>query len=146
MLVLVPKFRLLHTGEWFKELLIFSSAGVWLCAILWKAGNYCSLFFFVSFLKTPTVSAPASPINRKSRPMSMSSLSMHSSTYDTNTMPSDTQKKRRAPLPPQMKPSDLSHMHSNSQTSSHPDGNQVCSAYIILLFKFTFNIRANPEL
>ncbi|XP_027019962.1 cordon-bleu protein-like 1b isoform X1 [Tachysurus fulvidraco] len=78
--------------------------------------------------QTPTVSAPASPINRKSRPMSMSSLSMHSSTYDTNTMPSDTQKKRRAPLPPQMKPSDLSHMHSNSQTSSHPDGNQVTSS------------------
>ncbi|KAK3543573.1 hypothetical protein QTP70_023904 [Hemibagrus guttatus] len=75
-----------------------------------------------------TVSAPASPINRKSRPMSMSSISVHSSTYDSNTMPSDTPKKRRAPLPPQMTPSDLSHMHSNSQTSSHPDGNQVTAS------------------
>ncbi|XP_053483158.1 cordon-bleu protein-like 1b isoform X2 [Ictalurus furcatus] len=75
-----------------------------------------------------TVSAPASPINRKSRPMSMSSLSMHSSTYDSNTMPSDTPKKRRAPLPPHMKPTDLNHQHSNSQTSSHPDGNQVTAS------------------
>ncbi|XP_058248358.1 cordon-bleu protein-like 1b isoform X2 [Hemibagrus wyckioides] len=78
--------------------------------------------------QTSTVSAPASPINRKSRPMSMSSISMHSSTYDSNTMPSDAPKKRRAPLPPQMTPSDLSHMHSNSQTSSHPDGNQVTAS------------------
>ncbi|XP_026768205.3 cordon-bleu protein-like 1b isoform X1 [Pangasianodon hypophthalmus] len=75
-----------------------------------------------------TVSAPASPNNRKSRPVSMSSLGMHSPTYDSNTMPSDTPKKRRAPLPPHMKPSDLSHQHSNSQTSSHPDGNQVAAS------------------
>ncbi|KAF7709626.1 cordon-bleu protein-like 1b isoform X1 [Silurus meridionalis] len=72
-----------------------------------------------------TVSAPASPTNRKSRPMSMSSFSIHSSTYDSNTMPSDTPKKRRAPLPPQMQPSDLSHNNGNSQTISHADGNQV---------------------
>ncbi|KAF5904155.1 cordon-bleu protein-like 1 isoform X3, partial [Clarias magur] len=71
-----------------------------------------------------TVSAPASPINRKSRPASMSSLSMHSPTYDSNTMPSDTPKKRRAPLPPQMKSFDL----NNSQTSSHPDDNQVTAS------------------
>ncbi|XP_053352995.1 cordon-bleu protein-like 1b isoform X2 [Clarias gariepinus] len=71
-----------------------------------------------------TVSAPASPINRKSRPASMSSLSMHSATYDSNTIPSDTPKKRRAPLPPQMKSFDL----NNSQTSSHPDDNQVTAS------------------
>lgn len=112
-----------HSG-----LLVCDSAG------LWKSGN-CWLFCF--FLKASTVSAPASPINRKSRPVSMSSLSMHSPTYDSNTMPSDTPKKRRAPLPPHVKPSDL------SQTSSHPDGNQVCNAYVSLLFRFTFNIRPN---
>ncbi|TSK92860.1 Cordon-bleu protein-like 1 [Bagarius yarrelli] len=75
-----------------------------------------------------TVSAPASPINRKSRPVSMSSLNVQSSTYDSNTMPSDMPKKRRAPLPPHMKPPDLSHMHGNFQTSSHPDGNQVAAS------------------
>ncbi|XP_056092094.1 cordon-bleu protein-like 1b isoform X2 [Rhinichthys klamathensis goyatoka] len=72
-----------------------------------------------------TVSAPASPVHRKQRPVSMSSFSTHSRiTYDSNTMPSDTPKKRRAPLPPSMMsqsmPSDLSHNHGDVQ----PDGNQ----------------------
>lgn len=72
-----------------------------------------------------TVSAPASPVHRKQRPVSMSSFSTHSPiTYDSNTMPSDTPKKRRAPLPPSMMsqsmPSDLSHNHGAVQ----PDGNQ----------------------
>ncbi|KAG1945059.1 cordon-bleu protein-like 1b isoform X2 [Pimephales promelas] len=72
-----------------------------------------------------TVSAPASPVHRKQRPVSMSSFSTHSPiTYDSNTMPSDTPKKRRAPLPPSMMsqsmPSDLSHNHGDV----HPDGNQ----------------------
>ncbi|XP_073701894.1 cordon-bleu protein-like 1b isoform X2 [Garra rufa] len=71
-----------------------------------------------------TVSAPASPVHRKQRPVSMSSFSAHSSiTYDSNTMPSDMPKKRRAPLPPSMMsqsmPTDLlAHDHM------HPDGNQ----------------------
>ncbi|XP_036423745.1 cordon-bleu protein-like 1b isoform X2 [Colossoma macropomum] len=73
-----------------------------------------------------TVSAPASPVHRKQRPVSMSSLSTHSPTYDSNTMPSDTPKKRRAPLPPNMMPSDLN-QHSNAQPSTH-DGNQVTGA------------------
>ncbi|XP_016324352.1 cordon-bleu protein-like 1 isoform X3 [Sinocyclocheilus anshuiensis] len=71
-----------------------------------------------------TVSAPASPVHRKQRPVSMSSFSAHSPiTYDSNTMPSDMPKKRRAPLPPNMMsqsmPTDLGH-----QTAVHPDGNQ----------------------
>ncbi|KAI4872354.1 hypothetical protein NFI96_016867, partial [Prochilodus magdalenae] len=74
-----------------------------------------------------TVSAPASPVHRKQRPVSMSSLSTHSPTYDSNTMPSDTPKKRRAPLPPNMMPSDLSH-HSNAQPTTQPDGNQDASS------------------
>ncbi|XP_077072498.1 cordon-bleu protein-like 1b isoform X3 [Siphateles boraxobius] len=72
-----------------------------------------------------TVSAPASPVHRKQRPVSMSSFSTHSPiTYDSNTMPSDMPKKRRAPLPPcmmsQSMPSDFSHNHG----AVHPDGNQ----------------------
>uniref|UniRef100_A0A673KB00 Cordon-bleu protein-like 1 n=1 Tax=Sinocyclocheilus rhinocerous TaxID=307959 RepID=A0A673KB00_9TELE len=71
-----------------------------------------------------TVSAPASPVHRKQRSVSMSSFSAHSPiTYDSNTMPSDMPKKRRAPLPPNMMsqsmPTDLGH-----QTAVHPDGNQ----------------------
>ncbi|XP_058643532.1 cordon-bleu protein-like 1b isoform X3 [Onychostoma macrolepis] len=71
-----------------------------------------------------TVSAPASPVHRKQRPVSMSSFSVHSPiTYDSNTMPSDVPKKRRAPLPPSMMsqsmPTDLGH-----QIAVHPDGNQ----------------------
>ncbi|XP_042587797.1 cordon-bleu protein-like 1 isoform X3 [Cyprinus carpio] len=71
-----------------------------------------------------TVSAPASPVHRKQRPVSMSSFSAHSPiTYDSNTMPSDMPKKRRAPLPPNMMsqsmPTDLGH-----QTAVHPDGSQ----------------------
>lgn len=72
-----------------------------------------------------TVSAPSSPVHRKQRPVSMSSFSTHSPiTYDSNTMPSDMPKKRRAPLPPSMMsqsmPSDLSHNHG----AVHPDGTQ----------------------
>ncbi|XP_042620247.1 cordon-bleu protein-like 1 isoform X2 [Cyprinus carpio] len=74
-----------------------------------------------------TVSAPASPVHRKQRPVSVSSLSTHSpSTYDCNTMPSNMPKKRRAPLPPSMMsqsmPTDLGHHHGN--TAMHHDGNQ----------------------
>lgn len=76
-----------------------------------------------------TVSAPASPVHRKQRPVSMSSFSTHVPlSYDCNTMPSDTPKKRRAPLPPSMMsqsmPSDL----SQTQTTVHPDGNQNLSS------------------
>ncbi|XP_059356610.1 cordon-bleu protein-like 1 isoform X3 [Carassius carassius] len=71
-----------------------------------------------------TVSAPASPVLRKQRPVSLSSFSAHSPiTYDSNTMPSDMPKKRRAPLPPNMMsqsmPTDLGY-----QTAVQPDGNQ----------------------
>ncbi|XP_072541818.1 cordon-bleu protein-like 1b isoform X2 [Salminus brasiliensis] len=80
-----------------------------------------------------TVSAPASPVHRKQRPVSMSSLSTHSPTYDSNTMPSDTPKKRRAPLPPNMissqgMPSDLSQQNSGAQPTTPPDGDQVTAA------------------
>lgn len=80
-------------------------------------------------LKSMTVSAPASPVQRKQRPVSMSSFSAHSPTYDSNTMPSDMPKKRRAPLPPDMMsqsmPADLSHHQGNPEPAGHLDGNQV---------------------
>ncbi|XP_063070135.1 cordon-bleu protein-like 1b isoform X2 [Engraulis encrasicolus] len=47
-----------------------------------------------------TASAPASPILRRQRPVSMCALPSHTSSYSSNTMPSDGPKKRRAPLPP----------------------------------------------
>ncbi|XP_076859004.1 cordon-bleu protein-like 1b isoform X2 [Brachyhypopomus gauderio] len=76
-----------------------------------------------------TVSAPASPVRRKARPASTSSMCVHSPTYDSNTMPSDTPKKRRAPLPPHMTlqcvSSVHSHHHGNAQAAAQPDGGQV---------------------
>ncbi|KAA0715442.1 Cordon-bleu protein-like 1 [Triplophysa tibetana] len=75
-----------------------------------------------------TVSAPASPEQRKHRPVSMSSFSAHSPTYDYNTLPSDMPKKRRAPLPPgmmsQSMPADLSHHQGHPETADHLDGDQ----------------------
>ncbi|XP_051998888.1 cordon-bleu protein-like 1b isoform X2 [Xyrauchen texanus] len=78
-----------------------------------------------------TVSAPASPVHRKQRPISTSSLRTYSPMYDSNTMPSDMPKKRekrRAPLPPSMMsqsmPTDLSHHQGNTQNVAYPDGHQ----------------------
>ncbi|XP_035379429.1 cordon-bleu protein-like 1b isoform X2 [Electrophorus electricus] len=72
-----------------------------------------------------TVSAPASPIQRKSRPSSMSSLSVHSPTYDSNSM----LKKKRAPQPPrttlQCGSTDHRHRYSSTQLAAQPDGTQV---------------------
>ncbi|XP_028846816.1 cordon-bleu protein-like 1b isoform X3 [Denticeps clupeoides] len=69
-------------------------------------------------------SAPVSPVLRRQRPVSMSSLCTQSPTYNSNTMPSDVPKKRRAPLPPgmlsQSVPSDLGDSHLEAQH----DGNQ----------------------
>lgn len=97
----------------------------------WDWLGVCWLTIGCLSLKSMTVSAPSSPVHRKQRPVSMSSFSTHSPvTYDSNTMPSDMPKKRRAPLPPSMMsqsmPSDLSHNHG----AVHPDGNQVCSAVL----------------
>ncbi|XP_073710868.1 cordon-bleu protein-like 1b [Misgurnus anguillicaudatus] len=79
-----------------------------------------------------TVSAPASPIQRRQRPMSLSSFSTHSQMYDSNTMPSEMPKKRRAPLPPNMMsqstPVDLSHHQENNETArTAEDGDQMMS-------------------
>uniref|UniRef100_A0A4W4HPG7 Cordon-bleu ubiquitin-like domain-containing protein n=1 Tax=Electrophorus electricus TaxID=8005 RepID=A0A4W4HPG7_ELEEL len=81
-----------------------------------------------SLLKALTVSAPASPIQRKSRPSSMSSLSVHSPTYDSNSM----LKKKRAPQPPrttlQCGSTDHRHRYSSTQLAAQPDGTQVRTA------------------
>uniref|UniRef100_A0A673XYY5 Cordon-bleu ubiquitin-like domain-containing protein n=1 Tax=Salmo trutta TaxID=8032 RepID=A0A673XYY5_SALTR len=80
-----------------------------------------------------TASAPASPVfPSRPRPLSMSSLSAHSSTFNCSTMPSDMPKKRRAPLPPmlvsQSCPSNLSHRQrsiSASEPETQTDGDQM---------------------
>nr|XP_046216745.1 LOW QUALITY PROTEIN: cordon-bleu protein-like 1 [Oncorhynchus gorbuscha] len=80
-----------------------------------------------------TASAPASPVfPSRPRPLSMSSLSAHSSTFNCSTMPSDMSKKRRAPLPPmlvsQSPPSNLSHRQrsiSASEPETQTDGDQM---------------------
>uniref|UniRef100_A0A3P8YWN2 Cordon-bleu ubiquitin-like domain-containing protein n=1 Tax=Esox lucius TaxID=8010 RepID=A0A3P8YWN2_ESOLU len=80
-----------------------------------------------------TASAPASPVfPNKPRPLSMSSISAHSSTFNCSTMQSDTPKKRRAPLPPmqgsQSCPSNLSHRQrpiSASESETQMDGDQM---------------------
>nr|XP_046218833.1 cordon-bleu protein-like 1 isoform X1 [Oncorhynchus gorbuscha] len=80
-----------------------------------------------------TASAPASPVfPSKPRPLSMSSLSAHSSTFNCNSMASDMPKKRRAPLPPmlvsQRCPSNLSHRQrsiSDSEPEAQKDSDQM---------------------
>lgn len=64
--------------------------------------------------------------------MSLSSFSTHSQMYDSNTMPSEMPKKRRAPLPPNMMsqstPVDLSHHQENNETArTAEDGDQMMS-------------------
>ncbi|XP_030642503.1 cordon-bleu protein-like 1b [Chanos chanos] len=71
-----------------------------------------------------TVSAPASPVHRKQRPLSMSALSTCTPTYESNTMPSDTPKKRRAPLPPTMMSQSVTSDLSDSQPKTPADSNQ----------------------
>uniref|UniRef100_A0A4W5RWX9 Cordon-bleu ubiquitin-like domain-containing protein n=1 Tax=Hucho hucho TaxID=62062 RepID=A0A4W5RWX9_9TELE len=80
-----------------------------------------------------TASAPASPVfPSKPRPLSMSSLSAHSSAFNCNSMASDMPKKRRAPLPPmlvsQRCPSNLSHRQrsiNDSEPEAQKDSDQV---------------------
>lgn len=77
-----------------------------------------------------TASAPASPILRKQRPVSMCALPSHTSSYSSNTMPSDRPKKRRAPLPPTMMSSEATaaqgpNQEVKSQSPTQTDGLQV---------------------
>lgn len=77
-----------------------------------------------------TASAPASPVLTKPRPLSMASLGAHCSTYESNTMPLDMPKKRRAPLPPGLVshscPSDLSsRQRLNSEPEAQTDKDQL---------------------
>ncbi|XP_012691883.2 cordon-bleu protein-like 1b isoform X2 [Clupea harengus] len=76
-----------------------------------------------------TASAPASPILRKPRPVSMCALPSHTSSFNSNTMPSDMPKKRRAPLPPaMMSPEDTpdfgTDQQAKPQSPTQPDGHQ----------------------
>ncbi|MBN3326387.1 COBL1 protein, partial [Atractosteus spatula] len=79
--------------------------------------------------QSATASAPASPTLNQQRPGSMSSLSTHASTYNSNTLPSEMPKKRRAPLPPMMVsqsfPTNLSECQTNAQPEASPTSDQV---------------------
>lgn len=79
-----------------------------------------------------TASAPASPILRKQRPVSMCALPSHTSSYNSNTMPSDVPKKRRAPLPPTMRspeatPNPGANQEAKDQSPIQADSHQVSS-------------------
>ncbi|XP_020385246.1 cordon-bleu protein-like 1b isoform X2 [Rhincodon typus] len=66
-------------------------------------------------------SAPATPLVSQQRPLGMSSASAYCPTYESNTLPSDLPKKRRAPAPPlsvsQSFPKDLTQQASTRPTS-----------------------------
>ncbi|XP_067891322.1 cordon-bleu protein-like 1b isoform X2 [Heterodontus francisci] len=66
-------------------------------------------------------SAPATPLISQQRPLGMSSSSAYCPTYESNTLPSDLPKKRRAPAPPlsvsQSFPKDLTQQASIRPTS-----------------------------
>ncbi|KAL2081444.1 hypothetical protein ACEWY4_023297 [Coilia grayii] len=79
-----------------------------------------------------TASAPASPILRKQRPVSMCALPSHTSSYNSNTMPSDVPKKRRAPLPPTMRspeatPNPGANQEAKDQSPIQADSHQSIS-------------------
>ncbi|XP_053554364.1 cordon-bleu protein-like 1 isoform X2 [Bombina bombina] len=55
-----------------------------------------------------TSSAPATPLLSKSRPQNVVRANTVSKSYDSNTLPSDVPKKRRAPLPPMLTSNNIS--------------------------------------
>ncbi|XP_051876443.1 cordon-bleu protein-like 1b [Pristis pectinata] len=64
-------------------------------------------------------SAPATPLISPQRPLGMSSSSAYCPTYESNTLPSDLPKKRRAPAPPQRVPQSLPR-ESSQKASARP--------------------------
>ncbi|KAJ8352277.1 hypothetical protein SKAU_G00237530 [Synaphobranchus kaupii] len=78
-----------------------------------------------------TMSAPTSPVLGKPRPVSMPLLGASASVYESNTMPSDVPKKRRAPLPPitlsQSLTCSLSELQPNSPDEALPEGDREAS-------------------
>ncbi|XP_063789689.1 cordon-bleu protein-like 1 isoform X2 [Pseudophryne corroboree] len=67
-----------------------------------------------------TNSAPATPLLNKPRPSNIVRTNTVSKSYDSNTMPSDVPKKRRAPLPPMYPPHNAANdtTHGQIRTSS----------------------------
>ncbi|XP_062908411.1 cordon-bleu protein-like 1b isoform X1 [Mobula hypostoma] len=64
-------------------------------------------------------SAPATPLISPQRPLGMSSSSAYCPTYESNTLPSDLPKKRRAPAPPQNAPQTFPR-ESSQKASARP--------------------------
>ncbi|XP_069791445.1 cordon-bleu protein-like 1b isoform X2 [Narcine bancroftii] len=65
------------------------------------------------------MSAPATPLISPQRPLGMSSSSAYCPTYQSNTLPSDLPKKRRAPAPPKHAAQSLP-KESSRQASARP--------------------------
>ncbi|XP_074857710.1 cordon-bleu protein-like 1 isoform X2 [Carettochelys insculpta] len=78
-----------------------------------KDKRFFSFFQRSKKKREQTASAPATPLMSKPRPTSINRSDMIAKQYDSNTLPSEMPKKRRAPLPPmltsQSVPRDLAH-------------------------------------
>ncbi|XP_042317148.1 cordon-bleu protein-like 1 isoform X2 [Sceloporus undulatus] len=75
-----------------------------------------------------TASAPATPLISKPRPASVTKPSTISKQYDSNTLPSEMPKKRRAPLPPM--PASQSVPQDLAQTQDRPTSCVVKSSSV----------------
>ncbi|KFP64871.1 Cordon-bleu protein-like 1, partial [Cariama cristata] len=82
-------------------------------------------FFFPPFSHCKTASAPATPLMSKPRPTFIMRSNTVSKQYDSNTLPSEMPKKRRAPLPPM--PNSQSAPQELAQAQVRPASNIVKS-------------------
>ncbi|XP_078084363.1 cordon-bleu protein-like 1b isoform X2 [Mustelus asterias] len=84
--------------------------------------SFFNIFRLSKKKREKPASAPATPLVSQQRPLGMSSASAYYPTYESNTLPSDLPKKRRAPAPPPLSvsqsfPKDLTQQTSNRPTS-----------------------------
>ncbi|XP_038645624.1 cordon-bleu protein-like 1b isoform X2 [Scyliorhinus canicula] len=88
--------------------------------------SFFNMFRLSKKKREKPASAPATPLVSQQRPLGMSSASAYCPTYESNTLPSDLPKKRRAPAPPlsvsQSFPKDLTQQALTRSTSyASPD-------------------------
>ncbi|XP_072330177.1 cordon-bleu protein-like 1b isoform X2 [Scyliorhinus torazame] len=88
--------------------------------------SFFNMFRLSKKKREKPASAPATPLVSQQRPLGMSSESAYYPTYESNTLPSDLPKKRRAPAPPltvsQSFPKDLTQQALTRSTSyASPD-------------------------
>ncbi|XP_048391241.1 cordon-bleu protein-like 1b isoform X2 [Stegostoma tigrinum] len=86
-----------------------------------ESKGFFNIFRLSKKKREKPASAPATPLVSQQRPLGMSSASAYCPTYESNTLPSDLPKKRRAPAPPlsvsQSFPKDLTQQASTRPTS-----------------------------